>query len=96
MLYAAKCFWPGVTADELRLAVDRARSLSDDGYDAHFRGALRLPKDEVVLCLFESSSSVAVKQASEHAGIPCERVIETVWIDADDGMGSRPSEGGSA
>ena len=45
-----------------------------------FRGALYLPGDELVLCLFDASSRAAVKRASEDAGMPCERVIETVWV----------------
>ncbi|MGZ4290875.1 MAG: nickel-binding protein [Gaiellaceae bacterium] len=80
MFYTAKCFWPGVTEDELRLAADRARSQTDEPRQALFRGALYLPGDELVLCLFESSSRASVKRASEHAGMPCERVIETIWI----------------
>ena len=74
MLYTAKCFWPGLTEDELRLAAARAES------DASYRGALYLPGDELVLCLFDASSREAVKQSSERAGLPCERVIETVWV----------------
>jgi hypothetical protein len=73
MLYTAKCFWPGVTEEGLRAAVART--------SGEFRGALYLPGDELVLCLFESASPVAVKQASAGAGLPCERVIETVWVD---------------
>lgn len=80
MLYTAKCFWPGATEEELRRAADRAGSEAGEGQTV-FRGALYLPGDELVLCLFESSSRVGVKLASEHAGMPCERVIETVWID---------------
>ena len=78
MLYTAKCFWPGVTEAELRLAADRAGSWPDK--QAVFQSALYLPSDELVLCLFESSSRALVKRASEAAGMPCERVIETVWI----------------
>jgi hypothetical protein len=73
VLYTAKCFWPGVTEETLRSAAIRAGST--------FRGALYLPGDELVLCLFESSSPALVKRASEDAGMPCERVIETVWVD---------------
>jgi hypothetical protein len=80
MLYTAKCFWPGVTEDELRLAAARAGSKTEERPRATFRGALYLPGDELVLCLFDSSSPAAVKGASEHAGMPCERVIETVWV----------------
>jgi len=72
MLYAAKCFWPGVTEEQLRVAAARAGEA--------FRGALYLPGDELVLSLFEASSRASVKVASERAGMPCERVIETVWV----------------
>jgi hypothetical protein len=80
MLYTAKCFWPGITEEELRLASSRAGSQTAERPDATFRGALYLPGDELVLCLFDSSSRAAVKHASEWAGMPCERVIETVWV----------------
>lgn len=80
MLYTAKCFWPGVTEEELRQAAERAGSEIGERQTV-FRGALYLPGDELVLCLFESPSRADVKQASEKAGMPCERVIETVWVD---------------
>jgi hypothetical protein len=80
MLYTAKCYWPGVSEDKLRAAVARAGSETGERPQAAFRGALYLPGDELVLCLFDSSSSAAVKRASERAGMPCERVIETVWV----------------
>jgi hypothetical protein len=81
VLYTAKCFWPGVTEDELRLAAARAEGETRVGPDATFRGALYLPGDELVLCLFDSETRDRVKRASERAGMPCERVIETVWIE---------------
>jgi hypothetical protein len=83
VLYTAKCFWPGVTQAQLRVAVGR---VADEG----FRCALYLPRDELVLCVFESPSPTAVKQASEQAGLPCERVIETLWLAPDE------KEGGAA
>jgi hypothetical protein len=80
MLYMAKCFWPGVTEDELRLAATRAGTETVNRLEASFRGALYLPGDELLLCLFESSSRNSVKRVSERAGMPCERIIDTVWI----------------
>lgn len=80
MLYTAKCFWPGVTEEELRCAADRASSETGEQPRAVFRGAVYLPGDELVLCLFESPSRASVKETSERAGMPCERVIETVWV----------------
>ena len=77
MLYTAKCFWPGVVEEDLHLAAARAGC---DSSGPVFDGALYLPADELVLCLFEAASPAAVKTASERAGLPCERVIETVWV----------------
>jgi hypothetical protein len=79
VLYAAKCFWPGVTEDDLRLAAAQAERETRLATTT-FRGALYLPGDELVLCLFDAGSRADVKQVSERAGMPCERVIETVWV----------------
>lgn len=84
MLYTAKCYWPGVTEDDLRDAADRAHRQDNTEDGALFRGLLHLPGDETVLSLFEADSPAAVKQASESVGMPCERVIATVWVAADD------------
>lgn len=45
-----------------------------------YLGSILFPKDELVLCLFDAPSPVAVKRASEQAGIPCERVMPTIWL----------------
>ena len=44
-------------------------------------GALLFSDDQLVLCLFESGTREAVRAASVHLGIPCERVIDSVWIE---------------
>ena len=82
VLYTAKCFWPGLTEAELRIAAARAESETGNA-GTTFQGALYLPGDELVLCLFDADSRAAVKQASERAGMPCERVIETLWVTSE-------------
>jgi hypothetical protein len=89
MLYTAKCYWPGVTEDELRLAVARAAGQTEEQPQTVFRGALYLPGDELVLGLFESSARANVKRASDGAGMPCERVIEAVWVASSGGGGRK-------
>jgi hypothetical protein len=79
MLYTAKCFWPGAGESEIELAAAHA-SREAVQHHAAFRGALYLPADELVLCLFEAASSLWVKSECKAAGMPCERVMETVWI----------------
>jgi hypothetical protein len=85
MLYAAKCYWPGVTESEVRRAGARAaegtRSSHRDGVD--YLGSLLFANDELVLCLFEGPSRTAVTRATEDAGIPCERLMNSIWIKPD-------------
>lgn len=83
MLYTAKCYWPGVTEDDLRDAADRARKQNSTGDRPLFRGLLYLEGDEIALSLFDADSPASVKRASESVGMPCERVIATVWVAPD-------------
>jgi hypothetical protein len=88
MLYTAKCYWPGVTAGELEQAAERALEAIarvPSRSRPTYRGSLLFAGDDLVLCLFEASSRVAVKRASDQAGMPCERVMDTVWLAPDGG-----------
>ena len=84
MFYAAKCFWPGVSPNQLEEVGNRAgraaRTRRAQGRRAAYLGAVLFPDDDLVLCLFDAGSPAAVKRASEEAGIPCERVMTTVWL----------------
>jgi hypothetical protein len=45
-----------------------------------YRGSIFFPDDDLVLCLFDAPSQAVARRASEDAGIPCERVMPTVWF----------------
>jgi hypothetical protein len=91
VLYTAKCYWPGVTEDDLRDASDRAQRQNEADDRPFFRGLLYLRGDDTALALFEADSPASVKQASESVGMPCERVIATVWVAPDLRGGTRCS-----
>jgi hypothetical protein len=48
--------------------------------DAECLGAIFFPLDDLVLCVFSAASPGEVRRASERAGMPCERVMEAVWL----------------
>jgi hypothetical protein len=83
MLYAAKCYWPGVNRTVVeQVAARAAEPRSEPGRrDVTYRGSLLFSDDDLVLCLFEGPSRAAVKRASEQLGIPCERVMDSDWVD---------------
>jgi hypothetical protein len=82
VLYAAKCYWPGVTEAEIDQLTARARQAGARSTrdEVEYLGALLFGEDDLVLCLFEGCSRAAVHHASERAGIPCERLMSAVWL----------------
>jgi hypothetical protein len=86
MLYTAKCYWPGISADEFdRVASHPLAEPPAVPEGIVYRGAILFPEDHLVLCLFEASSRAAVKETTDRARVPCERVIDSVWLPAPDG-----------
>jgi hypothetical protein len=82
MLYAAKCYWPGVTKGDLPQVASRA---ADTGLDpgtgtVAYLGSLLFAADDLVLCLFRGPSRAAIIQVSDRLGIPCERLMEPAWL----------------
>jgi hypothetical protein len=82
MLYAAKCYWPGVTQDDLQQFATRAAKagLVAGRDEVAYLGSLLFAADDLVLCLFQGPSRAAVSQVSERLGIPCERLMDSLWL----------------
>ena len=79
MFYAAKCYWPGVTEADVRRVTEKAQTAARGG-DVAYVGSLLFPDDALVLCLFRAASPLTVHTVSTRAGIPCERVMDSVWL----------------
>jgi hypothetical protein len=91
VLYAAKCYWPGVTPTQLEEVASRAeRAGAASAPNVEYLGSLLFADDDVVLCLFEGPSRVAVRRASEEAGIPWERLMASDWISPCEPANSSP------
>jgi hypothetical protein len=81
-LYTAKCYWPNASEVGIRAALASTSAHAGRETGAEFQGALYLSGDDLVLCLFEAQTPGAVRLASERARLPCERVIECIWLTA--------------
>ena len=86
MIYAAKCYWPGVTEQELRRVIARAAAEATIASRADaaitYLGSILFQDDELVPCLFDAASRTVVRRTAERAGIPCERVMDSHWLPA--------------
>ena len=82
MLYAAKCYWPGVTETDVEQVAARAgrAGLAAGSTPVTYLGSLLFAADDLVLCLFQGPSRAAVIQASEGLGIPSERLMRSAWL----------------
>src|SRR5215469_16975717 len=82
MLYAAKCYWPGVTPADLNQVAGRAAQagLATGTGPVSYLGSLLFPADDLVLCLFRGPSRAAVIAASDRLGMPCERLMDLAWL----------------
>ena len=82
MLYAAKCYWPGVIQADLDQVARRAlqADLAASTGTVTYLGSLLFAADDLVLCLFQGPSRAAVIQASDQLGIPCERLMDSTWF----------------
>jgi len=94
MLYAAKCYWPGVAKTDVEQVTERAAraGLASGRTTVTYLGSLLFAADDLVLCLFQGSSRAAVIQASDRLGIPRERLMDSLWLGpaGPPGQGSRP------
>jgi hypothetical protein len=83
--YLVECYSPGVRTDDVESAARRAvaacEQLRTEGALVEYERAILVPGDEVVLHLFTSDSAAAVREASERAALPFERILETVAFD---------------
>ncbi len=82
--YLVECYWPGISAEQLAAAARRAQQAAVDlrrqGRALRFLGSILVPADEIVFCLFDGAEA-DVRTVSEQAGVPYERVLESVRID---------------
>jgi hypothetical protein len=62
------------------LALARAAAVAATAAHAGYRGSLLFPEDELALCLFDAATRAAVRRTTEPAGIPCERVMNSLWL----------------
>jgi 8-oxo-dGTP pyrophosphatase MutT (NUDIX family) len=84
--YLVECYWPGVSQKMLTRAVLRLRKaaieLRHRGRDVNFVGSILVPADETLFCLLDGDEA-DVRAITEEAGIPLERVLESLWIEGN-------------
>ena len=78
-------YWPGVTAEDFRIAAERvhlsASRLAQAGEPIRCLHATLVPSDESAFCVFEAASVDLVARAYADAQVRCERLLIAVEVD---------------
>jgi hypothetical protein len=82
--YLVEVYVPRNGAADVREAAARARAaaeqLSGEGLAVRYVRAIFVPEDETCFHVFEAISPEAVRAASEGAGFPAQRIVQTVGM----------------
>ncbi len=82
--YLVERYWPGVTSERLRRALERGRQVMEqmNGEGTHVRNisCTLIPAEEVVFSVYEGPSAAAIRQLNERAGIPISRIVEAIAV----------------
>jgi hypothetical protein len=78
--YLVECYWPGVSEAQLGRVIGRALRREAVWTEVTWIESVLVPADEIVLCVFEGPSVQAVEAATRRAGLPAERVVESLRV----------------
>jgi hypothetical protein len=81
--FVVECYWPEMTAEHVEDALHRlARSGGGDADRGPVQslGCIMVPSDGMVLFLFRGPSSAMVRDRSERAEVPFDRIVESIQI----------------
>jgi hypothetical protein len=87
-MYIAERYLPGITPDQLTAAAGRAKhttaEMVQEGTPVRYLRSTFIPGEEKSFCLFEGPSADVVKLANDRAELPYERIVEAMYIAAED------------
>jgi len=84
-------YWPGVTPGEFEEAAERVRvaagALAREGRPIRFLHSTLVPEDELGFCALAAESRGAVEEAYARAGVGFDRVVESLELVGQTGVG---------
>jgi hypothetical protein len=94
--YLVERYLPGLSADGLRAALERAQTacaqVSATGAPVRYRGSMFLPDEEACFCRFDAESPESVARVNEIAEVPFARITPALLLHPDDPGPLRPTQ----
>lgn len=90
-----ECYWPDLTEEQVKARLGeivRTRNWTRDPIG--LMGCVAVPSDAMVLFLFRGPSVASIRECTERAGIPFDRIVETITIEEEQGSSSALGDSG--
>jgi hypothetical protein len=81
--FVVECYWPDMTEEHVEDALERLARSGGEGPDrdpVRSLGCILVPSDGMALFLFRGPSSAMVRDHSEKAEVPFDRIVESIQI----------------
>jgi len=81
--FVVECYWPEISEEQVRETLSRlapSPTLGDPAEAVQSLGCILVPSDGMVLFLFRGASQDLVRDRSETAEVPFDRIVESIYI----------------
>jgi hypothetical protein len=81
--FVVECYWPEITEEQVKETLSRlapSPNRGDSAVAVHSFGCILVPSDGMALFLFRGPSEELVRERSERAEVPFDRVVESIQI----------------
>jgi hypothetical protein len=78
--YLVESYWPGVCSAEVEAIGARLVGDLKVRGEAKWLHSILIPEDEIILSVFDGSSSAGIIAAAARAALPTDRIIECVRV----------------
>jgi hypothetical protein len=81
--FVVECYWPEITEEQVKEALSRVAPLPVSGRPAdevESAGCILIPSDGMALFLFRGASEDLVRERSENAEVPFDRIVESIHV----------------
>jgi hypothetical protein len=82
--FVVECYWPGITEEQVRHAlalVGRVRNGVGTVEPVRRLGCILVPSDGMAIFLFQAASALRLSETAQQAGLPFDRIVESIHVD---------------
>jgi hypothetical protein len=91
--FVVECYWPAITEEQVRHALallGPAKNAAGTRESIGHLGCILLPSDGMAIFLFRAPSALRLSQTAQQAGLPFDRIVESIHVGFGETSGELP------